>query len=231
MDLCKDFCLLFRSLLLLLALVQLQAREEAKNEVCQNVLYDWKDYDIEDIRTALLRVSGMQYVNLRMNIRDVLPDLEGTIKDIIPRYQTMRGYFVDRRFGWDCHGLPVECEVEKLLNISGKTEIEELGVDVFNEKCRSIVLRYTAEWEKTVTRMGRWVDFDRDYKTMDPSFMESIWWVFNSLWDKGLIYEGRKILPCCPRCSTPLSNFETNQGYKEVKDPAITVRFKIKDKA
>ncbi len=155
--------------------------------------------------------------------------LAGTIKDIIPRYQTMRGYFVDRRFGWDCHGLPVECEVEKMLEISGKTEIEELGVDVFNEKCRSIVLRYTAEWEKTVTRMGRWVDFERDYKTMDPSFMESIWWVFNELWDKGLIYEGRKILPCCPRCSTPLSNFETNQGYMDVVDPAVTIGFRLDD--
>ncbi len=155
--------------------------------------------------------------------------LAGTIKDIIPRYQTMRGYFVDRRFGWDCHGLPVEYEVEGMLDISGKTDIEDMGVDIFNEKCRSIVLRYTAEWEKTVTRMGRWVDFERQYKTMDAPFMESIWWVFKALWDKGLIYEGRKILPCCPRCSTPLSNFETNQGYMDVVDPAITVRFKLDD--
>jgi isoleucyl-tRNA synthetase len=155
--------------------------------------------------------------------------LAGTIKDIVPRYQTMRGYYVDRRFGWDCHGLPVEFEVEQDLEISGKTQIEELGVDVFNERCRSIVLRYTSEWRSVVTRMGRWVDFDRDYKTMDPSYMESIWWVFKSLWDKGLIYEGKKILPYCPRCSTPLSNFETNQGYEDVTDPAITIRFKLKN--
>ena len=155
--------------------------------------------------------------------------LAGTIKDIIPRYQTMKGKYVDRRFGWDCHGLPVEYEVEQSLKISGKTEIEKLGVDVFNEKCRSIVLRYTQEWRRIVTRMGRWVDFDRDYKTMDPHYMESIWWIFKSLWDKGLIYEGHKILPYCPRCSTPLSNFETNQGYQETKDPAITVRFKVRD--
>lgn len=153
--------------------------------------------------------------------------LAGTIKDIVPRYHTMRGYYVDRRFGWDCHGLPVEYEVEQDLKISGKTEIEKLGVDVFNEKCRSIVLRYTQEWRKIVTRMGRWVDFDRDYKTMEPSYMESIWWVVKSLWEKDLIYEGQKILPYCPRCSTPLSNFETNQGYSDVTDPAMTVRFKV----
>lgn len=153
--------------------------------------------------------------------------LAGTIKDIVPRYQAMRGNYVERRFGWDCHGLPVEYEVEQALEISGKAEIEKLGVSVFNEKCRDIVLRYTEEWRRTVTRMGRWVDFDNDYKTMDPQYMESIWWVFRRLWDQNLIYEGRKILPYCPRCATPLSNFETNQGYAEVTDPAITVRFKL----
>lgn len=153
--------------------------------------------------------------------------LAGTIKDIVPRYQTMRGHFVERRFGWDCHGLPVEYEMEQELKISGKRDIEKMGVDVFNEKCRSIVLRYTREWRQIVTRMGRWVDFDNDYKTMDKPYMESIWWVFKSLWDKNLIYEGNKILPYCPRCATPLSNFETNQGYEEVQDPAITVRFAV----
>lgn len=155
--------------------------------------------------------------------------LAGTIKDIVPRYHAMRGHYVDRRFGWDCHGLPVEYEVEQDLEISGKTDIEKMGVAVFNERCRSIVLRYTKEWRQVVTRMGRWVDFDRDYKTMDPAYMESIWWVFKSLWEKDLIYEGRKILPYCPRCATPLSNFETNQGYQDVTDPAITIRFKLCD--
>jgi isoleucyl-tRNA synthetase len=155
--------------------------------------------------------------------------LAGTIKDIVPRYHTMRGHFVDRRFGWDCHGLPVEYEVEQSLSLTGRSDIEKMGVAAFNEKCRSIVLRYTAEWRKTVTRMGRWVDFDRDYKTMDPSYMESIWWIFQSLWKKDLVYEGQKILPYCPRCATPLSNFETNQGYEDVTDPAITVRFRLED--
>ena len=153
--------------------------------------------------------------------------LAGTIKDIVPRYQTMRGYFIDRRFGWDCHGLPVEYEAEQDLGINSKSQIDELGVDVFNERCRGIVLRYTAEWRQMVTRMGRWVDFDREYRTMDPAYMESIWWVFKSLWEKGLVYEGSKILPYCPRCATPLSNFETNQGYADVTDPAITVRFRV----
>lgn len=151
--------------------------------------------------------------------------LAGTIKDVIPRYQTMRGRYVDRVFGWDCHGLPVEYEMEKELKLSGKKEIEEFGIDKFNEACRSIVLRYTKEWETIVKRMGRWVDFQRGYRTMDKDYMESIWWVFKQLWDKELIYEGYKILPYCPRCSTPLSNFEANQGYIEVEDPAITIRF------
>ena len=102
----------------------------------------------------------------------------------------MKGKLVERRFGWDCHGLPVEYEMEKELKISGKKEIEDYGIAKFNEACRSIVLRYTGEWRKTVTRMGRWVDFDNDYKTMNPDYMESIWWVVKQLWEKGLIYEG-----------------------------------------
>ncbi len=157
--------------------------------------------------------------------------LAGTIKDIIPRYQTMRGRYVERRFGWDCHGLPVEVEVEQELGLDGKAEIERRGVAVFNEACRAIVLRYTKEWERTVTRMGRWVDFRNDYKTMDPRYMESIWWVFKSLWNKGLIYRGYKSLWYCPRCATPLSNFETHQGYEDVQDPAVTVRFRAQDEA
>lgn len=154
--------------------------------------------------------------------------LAGTIKDVVPRYQTMRGKYVERRFGWDCHGLPVENEMEKQLKLTSKRDIEAYGIDKFNEACRSIVLRYTSEWEKIVNRMGRWVDFRNGYRTMDRNFMESIWWVFKQLWDKGLIYEGYKILPYCPRCATPLSNFEANQGYKDVVDPAITIRFKAK---
>ncbi len=150
--------------------------------------------------------------------------IPSTVKDVIPRYQTMKGRQVERRFGWDCHGLPVEYEMEKELGISGKKQIEEYGVAKFNEACRSIVLRYTREWRKVITRLGRWVDFDHDYKTMDPDYMESIWWVLSELWKKGLMYEGYYILPYCPRCSTALSNFELNLGgYLDVADPAITV--------
>ena len=153
----------------------------------------------------------------------------GTIKDIIPRFQTMKGKYVERRFGWDCHGLPVEYEMEKELGISGKSEIEAYGVAKFNEACRSIVLRFTDEWRRIVTRLGRWVDFDNDYKTMDPDYMESIWWVFKRLYEKGLVYEGHYILPYSPALATPLSNFEVNLGgYKEVHDPAITVKFTLK---
>lgn len=156
--------------------------------------------------------------------------LAGTIKDIIPRYQAMKGKKVERRFGWDCHGLPVEYEMEKELGISGKSQIEEFGVAKFNEACRSIVLRFTEEWRDVVTRMGRWVDFDNDYKTMDPDYMETIWWVFSQLWEKGYVYEGYYILPYSPKLATPLSNFEVNLGgYHEVTDPAITVRFELVD--
>lgn len=151
----------------------------------------------------------------------------GTIKDLYPRYQTMKGKRVNRRFGWDCHGLPVEYEIEKTLGISGHKAVMEYGVAEFNEQCRSIVLRYTAEWKSTISRMGRWVDFAHGYRTMDPDYMETIWWVFSTLHKKGLIYEGYNILPYSPALATPLSNFEVNLGgYQDVVDQAVTVRFK-----
>jgi len=156
--------------------------------------------------------------------------IPSTIKDIIPRYQTMKGKKVERRFGWDCHGLPIENLIEKELGLNSKTDIEKFGIAQFNETCRAAVLRYVKEWRQTITRLGRWVDFDNDYKTMNSDYMESIWWVMKSLWDKGLLYEGHYILPYCPRCSTVLSNHELNLGgYQDVHDPAITVRFKIVD--
>ena len=151
--------------------------------------------------------------------------LAGTIKDVIPRYQTMLGKKVERRFGWDCHGLPVEFEAEKELGLKGKQDIEKMGVYKFNEYCRSIVLRYTEEWKKSVQRMGRWADLEKPYKTMDLDFMESIWWVFQTLWKKKLIYQGSKILAYSTRLHTPLSNFEVNLGYKDVQDPSIVVAF------
>ena len=155
--------------------------------------------------------------------------LAGTLKDVIPRYKTMKGFFVPRRFGWDCHGVPVENEIEKEKNLSGAPSIEEFGVANFNEACRSIVQRFVSEWKETVFRMGRWVDFDNSYKTMDPKYMESIWWVIGELWDKDLIYEGFKVMPVSASLGTPLSNFEANLNYKEVDDPSLTVKFELQD--
>jgi isoleucyl-tRNA synthetase len=155
--------------------------------------------------------------------------LAGTIKDVVPRYKTMKGYWVPRRFGWDCHGLPVENEIEKMQQLSGTASIETFGIANFNEECRKIVLRYTAEWKQTVNRIGRWVDFDHTYQTMDPTFMESVWWVFKQLWDRDLVYEGFKVMPFSAQLGTPLSNFEANLNYKEVDDPSLTVKFQCAD--
>ena len=152
--------------------------------------------------------------------------LAGTIKDIVPRYQTMRGKYVERRFGWDTHGLPIEALAQDALGVSGTPEIKALGVDKFNEQCRSMVLKYVSEWRKTVTRMGRWVDFDHDYKTMNPDFMETIWWVFKQLWEQGRVYKSHRIMPYSWKLSTPLSNFEAGSNYKDVQDPTVTVRTK-----
>jgi isoleucyl-tRNA synthetase len=156
--------------------------------------------------------------------------LTGYVKDIVPRYRTMRGYKVERRFGWDTHGLPAELEVERQLGITDKSQIDAMGIAEFNEACRESVLRYTDEWREYVTRQARWVDFDNDYKTLDPSFMESVIWAFKQLWDKGLAYEGYRVLPYCWRDETPLSNHELRMDddvYQSRQDPAITVGFMI----
>ena len=155
--------------------------------------------------------------------------LTGYVKDVVPRYQTMRGKHVERRFGWDCHGLPAEFEAEQQLGIKTKAEIEEMGVAAFNDACRTSVLRYTDQWRDYVTRQARWVDFDNDYKTLDLDFMESVMWAFKSLWDKGLIYEGYRVLWYCWRCETPLSNTETRMDdvYLDRQDPAVTVGLRL----
>ncbi len=153
--------------------------------------------------------------------------LAGVLKDIVPRYWTMKGYSVPRRFGWDCHGVPVEYEINKAYKIESSKQIFEMGVDKYNEACRSIVQRYSQEWKRTVRRVGRWVDMDNAYFTMDVSFMQSVWWVFSELYRKGLIYEGYKVVPYSVGISTPLSNFEANLNYKQVQDPAITITFPV----
>ncbi len=153
--------------------------------------------------------------------------LAGTIKDIVPRYWTMKGFRVERRFGWDCHGVPIENLIQDQLGLNTVRDIETFGVEKFNEACRAGVLKYTREWRKTVTRMGRWVDFDHEYKTMDLSFMESVWWVFQQCFERGLIYQGYRIQPYSPALATPLSNFEVNQGYRLRQDPSVTVIFPL----
>ena len=134
--------------------------------------------------------------------------LTGYVKDFVPRFQTMRGHRVERRFGWDTHGLPAEVEAERLLGISGRPEIENYGVKKFNEFCKTSVLKYTEDWRSYVTRQARWVDFDNDYKTLDKNYTESVLWGFKELHNKGLVYEGFKVLAYCWRCETPLSNHE-----------------------
>jgi isoleucyl-tRNA synthetase len=153
--------------------------------------------------------------------------MAGVLKDIVPRYWTMKGYRVPRRFGWDCHGLPVEYEINKAHKLESSKQIIEMGVDKYNAACRSIVQRYSQEWKKTVRRVGRWVDMENAYFTMSVEFMQSVWWVFQEMYKKGLIYEGYKVVPYSVGVSTPLSNFEANLNYKEVQDPAITVSFPV----
>ena len=155
--------------------------------------------------------------------------LGSTLKDVVPRYWTMKGRYVDRRFGWDCHGLPIEQEIDKSLGMSAAEAVAKFGVAGYNDRCRAIVERYVAEWRKTITRLGRWVDFDNDYKTMDAWYMESVWWVVKQLWDKGLIYKGFKVMPVSTSLETVLANFEAGLNYLDVTDPAVTVLFKLQD--
>jgi isoleucyl-tRNA synthetase len=153
----------------------------------------------------------------------------GTVKDIIPRYKTMKGYKVRRNWGWDCHGLPVENIVEKELKLATKKDILDYGIGKFNEKARDSVMRYADDWRKIIPRLGRWVDMENDYRTMDATYTESVWWAFSQLYKKGLIYEGFKSMNLCPRCETTLSNFEVTQGYKDITDISVYVKFELKD--
>lgn len=154
--------------------------------------------------------------------------LSGTIKDVIARYKTMDGYFVPRRFGWDCHGVPIEFEIEKQFHFSSREDIEAFGIGNFNEECKKVVQRFSTAWESRVIRMGRWVDFSATWKTMDLSFMESVWWVFSQLYNQGLVYEGLKVVAFSTKLGTPLSNFEATQNYKEIDDPSLVVKFPVK---
>ncbi|MET0305585.1 MAG: class I tRNA ligase family protein, partial [Solirubrobacterales bacterium] len=153
--------------------------------------------------------------------------LARAFKDVYPRYRTMRGYRVPRKAGWDCHGLPVELEVEKQLGISSKQEIEEYGIAEFNQRCRESVFEYVEEWNRLTERIGFWIDLDDPYVTLENDYIESVWWSLGQLWEKGLLYEGHKVVPYCPRCGTALSSHEVASGYRDVEDPSIYVRFPL----
>ncbi len=191
----------------------LEARETGENGQNEYVFYDGPPF-----------ANGLPHTG---NL------LTGYVKDIVPRYRTMRGRRVDRRFGWDCHGLPPEMEAEKELNVTGRKAIEEFGIHRFNEQCRNSVMRYTGEWQRYVNRQARWVDFENDYKTMDLSFMESVMWAFKRLWEKGLVYEAYRVLPYSWGAETPLSNFEIrmDDATRPREDPAITVTFDLRPRS
>ncbi|XP_054281987.1 isoleucine--tRNA ligase, cytoplasmic [Macrosteles quadrilineatus] len=199
----------------------------------ENILQLWKNLDA--FRECLKQSKGKP----RYSFYDGPPFatglphyghiLAGAIKDVVTRYAHQSGFHVERRFGWDCHGLPVEFEIDKNLGIKGPADVAKMGIAAYNNECRKIVMRYASEWETIVTRIGRWIDFQNDYKTLYPSFMESVWWVFSELWNKGLVYRGVKVMPYSTACNTPLSNFESGQNYKEVVDPAVVVSFPLVD--
>jgi isoleucyl-tRNA synthetase len=203
------------------------------NELEQGILKFWEDNNIfqKSLDQSLgkppyIFYDGPPFATGLPHYGSILPSV---IKDAIPRYQTMKGRYVRRRWGWDCHGLPIENIVEKNLNISGKKQIEEIGVDRFNKVCRENVLGFAAEWGKMVKRVGRWTEFDNSYKTMDTTYMESVWWALKQIWDKGLIYEDRKVLLYCSRCETPISNFEVamDNSYRDVTEESIFAKFKM----
>ena len=191
----------------------------------------WKDHDIfkKSIETregdpVYTFYDGPPTANGKPHIGHVLTRV---IKDMIPRYRTMKGYMVPRKAGWDTHGLPVELEVEKLLGLDGKEQIEEYGLDPFIRQCKESVWKYKGMWEDFSKTVGFWADMDNPYVTYNDDFIESEWWALKTIWDKGLLYKGFKIVPYCPRCGTPLSSHEVAQGYKAVKERSAVVRFKV----
>src|SRR5450830_1348365 len=155
--------------------------------------------------------------------------LSRVFKDIFPRYKTMKGFYVARKAGWDTHGLPVEIEVEKKLGINSKKEIEKIGVEKFNKLCRESVIKYEDDWKRMTERIAFWIDLDNAYYTFKNEYIETVWWILKTIWDKGLLYNGDKIVPYCPRCGTALSSHEVAQGYKDVEDHTIIVKFPLQD--
>ncbi|OGG43360.1 hypothetical protein A3G50_02685 [Candidatus Jorgensenbacteria bacterium RIFCSPLOWO2_12_FULL_42_11] len=210
--------------------------KEAKNlkipEIEEKILKFWQDNKIfEKSKSSKLKAKSFSFYD-GPPFANGLPHyghiLATVIKDTVTRFWTMKGFRVERRAGWDTHGLPVETEIEKQLNLKGKKDIEKFGIEKFNAACRDSVFRYKKEWEKTFERVGRWADYSNAYATLDNSYTESVWWVFKKLWEEGLVYKDFRVAPYCPRCGTPLSNFEVNQGYREAEDPSVFIKFQVK---
>ena len=225
---------------------QVQADNKPKIETTDNtisaisikekaILYFWNENQI--FEQSLKKDSplgnfvfydGPPYATGLPHYGHILPN---SLKDLLPRYKTMRGFHVDRKWGWDCHGLPIENLIEKKLGLKDKKAIEEYGIDKFNKAAKESVLVYAGEWKERINRIGRWVDMDNDYRTMDSSYTESVWWSFSELNKKGLVFEDYKVMQVCPRCGTPLSNFEVAQGYKDIADISVYAKFEIKDES
>ncbi len=214
----------------------MNTKEDKKSDVAlreEVVLAFWKEHDIFNKSLEKEAPNGDFVFYDGPPFATGLPHyghiLASAIKDTIPRFWTMNGYRVERKWGWDCHGLPLENLIEKKLGLATKRDIEEYGIQNFNEAARDAVMEYADEWKRIIPRMGRWADMEDDYKTMDSTYTESVWWVFKSLYEKGLVYEGFKTMHLCPRCGTTLSNFEVNQGYKDIKDISVTVKLPLVD--
>src|SRR5215210_6804555 len=198
----------------------------------ERVLQRWRERDVfhESVRRRegaprFVFYEGPPTANGRPGSHHVLSRV---FKDVFPRYKTMQGHFVPRKAGWDCHGLPVELEIERELGLQNKHEIEEYGIAEFNERCRQSVLTYIEEWNALTERIGFWIDTDDAYFTLTNEYVESVWWGLREVWRRGLLYQGHKVVPYCPRCGTALSSHEVAQGYKDVVDPSVFVRFPVK---
>src|SRR5688572_28175392 len=197
----------------------------------QEVLQRWRDRDVfaESVRRRegaepWVFYEGPPTANGRPGAHHVLARV---FKDIYPRFKTMRGHLVERKGGWDCHGLPVEIAVQKQLGIENKHEIEEYGIAEFNAKCRESVFEFLEGWDALTERIGFWVDLENAYRTLDADYIESVWWALRQIFDKGLLYEGHKVVPYCPGCGTALSSHEVAQGYRDVVDPSVFVRYPV----
>ena len=197
-------------------------REVAKTWKEKNVIQ--KNFDLNKGKRYFTFYDGPPTANGMPHAGHIITRV---MKDIIPRYKVMKGYRVIRKAGWDTHGLPVELEIEKKLGISGKEQIEEYGVEKFVKECKESVFQYVHIWEEMTNKVGYWVDMKNPYITYDNKYIESVWWALSTLWKKGLLYEGHKVMPYCPRCGTALSSHEVAQGYKDVKDLTCIAKFKI----